>query len=179
MYIADFYITSQVFASVATIYRHYQHQDSSILMGPFRPSSGVFTDTWIAYFGAICSEYHIEYTYAFVDFFIKLERRPIFYVMTLLIPCIVLSLLTVVVFLVPPEAGEKISLSISVLLSFIMFLMILADNIPRTSNRMPILGKNLNLIVTIQAYILSVIARSCYVIWCYDDVVSGFNEQGR
>ena len=89
----------------------------------------------------ICSEQNPDYTYAYVDFTIKLKRKPVFYVMTLLVPSLVLSLLTVVVFLVPPEAGEKISLSISILLSFTVFLILLADNIPQTSEQMPVLGK--------------------------------------
>ena len=100
----------------------------------------IFIDISIAYFGAICSTNDDEYIHAYVDFAIKLKRKPLFYVMTLLVPCLMLSLLTGVVFMVPPEAGEKISLSISVLLSFTVFLMILADNMPQTSDKMPILG---------------------------------------
>ena len=76
-----------------------------------------------------------------MNFFIKLKRKPGFYVMTFLAPGLVLSLLAVVVFMVPPEAGEKISLSISVLLAFIVLLTILSDKIPQTSEKMPIMGK--------------------------------------
>ncbi len=81
------------------------------------------------------------YVYAYVGFQLTLKRKPVFYVLTLIVPSLVLSLLTVLVFMVPPEAGEKISLSISVLLSFTVFLIILSDSIPQTSVNVPILGK--------------------------------------
>ncbi len=51
------------------------------------------------------------------------------------------QILVMIVFLLPPDAGEKISLGISVLLAFTVFLLMVAENVPRTSLHVPIMGE--------------------------------------
>ena len=60
--------------------------------------------------------------------------------MNILLPCFMLSVLIMIGFLLPPDSGEKISLGLSVLLAFTVFLVMIADSIPRTSLAVPILG---------------------------------------
>ncbi len=57
-----------------------------------------------------------------------------------MLPCLMLSLLDLLVFCLPPESGEKVSLGITVLLSFSVFLLVIADNVPQTSETAPLLG---------------------------------------
>ena len=45
------------------------------------------------------------------NFELVMKRRPYFPVMTLVIPCIITSVLLCLTFLVPPDAGEKVGLS--------------------------------------------------------------------
>jgi len=75
-----------------------------------------------------------------VLFTLYLARRSTFYLMNIILPCTLLSVLMLLVFCVPPDAGEKISVGISVLLAFTVFLLMLADSVPRTSLDVPILG---------------------------------------
>ena len=79
--------------------------------------------------------------YAHVVFTLHLKRRYKFYIMNIVLPCVMLSVLIMIGFCLPPEAGEKISLGISVLLAFTVFLLMIADNIPRTSSAIPLIGQ--------------------------------------
>ena len=63
-----------------------------------------------------------------------------FYILNIILPCIMLSILQLCVFLAPPPSGEKISLSITVLLSFTVFLLIVSESMPQTSLNVPLLG---------------------------------------
>ena len=78
--------------------------------------------------------------YPYVEFTLYLRRRYEFYVMNIIVPCTLLSILVMIVFCLPPEAGEKISLGISVLLAFSVFLLMVAESIPRTSLHVPVIG---------------------------------------
>lgn len=80
--------------------------------------------------------------YAHVIFTLHLKRRYKFYIMNIVLPCVMLSVLIMIGFCLPPEAGEKISLGISVLLAFTVFLLMIADNIPRTSSAIPLIGND-------------------------------------
>jgi len=44
------------------------------------------------------------------------------------------------VYWLPPDSGDKISLSITVLLSFSVLLFVVTDNIPPSSEHTPVLG---------------------------------------
>ncbi|XP_023320277.1 acetylcholine receptor subunit alpha-like [Eurytemora carolleeae] len=69
------------------------------------------------------------------------DRKTLFYTVNLIIPCMGISFLTVLVFYLPSDSGEKVSLSISILLSLTVFFLLLAEIIPPTSLVVPLLGK--------------------------------------
>ena len=76
-----------------------------------------------------------------VIFIVHLRRKPLFMVMTIVLPSIILALLVILVFYLPADAGEKFSLGITLLLSFSVFQLLLADYMPTTSDYTPMLSK--------------------------------------
>lgn len=63
-----------------------------------------------------------------IYFKIRLKRRPMFICLTVVFPLILLGVLSIFVFVLPPESGEKVGFSVTVFLSFAVFLTILKDS---------------------------------------------------
>merc|ERR550539_1578176 len=83
-----------------------------------------------------CEEPYIDITFT-----VGLRRKSLFYTVNVIIPCVGISFLSVLVFYLPSDSGEKVSLSISILLSLTVFFLLLAEIIPPTSLVVPLLGK--------------------------------------
>ncbi|XP_016341925.1 neuronal acetylcholine receptor subunit non-alpha-2-like [Sinocyclocheilus anshuiensis] len=84
---------------------------------------------------------HLSYPYLTYSFILK--RLPLFYTLFLIIPCLGLSFLTVLVFYLPSDEGEKVSLSTSVLVSLTVFLLVIEEIIPSSSKVIPLIGEYL------------------------------------
>ena len=70
---------------------------------------------------------------------LKMKRTPYFVIVIDIIPIILLSLMSFMVFLLPPESGERMSYSITILLALIVFLTIISETIPKKSSPLPLL----------------------------------------
>ncbi|CAH8604175.1 unnamed protein product [Heterobilharzia americana] len=81
-----------------------------------------------------------DYDFVDVKIAIKLQRRALYYVFNLIVPCLLISGMALMVFMLPPDAGEKISLGVTILLSLTMFLQLVADKLPQTSEAIPLIG---------------------------------------
>ncbi|KAK9874782.1 hypothetical protein WA026_005587 [Henosepilachna vigintioctopunctata] len=84
-----------------------------------------------------------EEPYPDIRFNITLRRKTLFYTVNLIIPCVGISFLSILVFYLPSDSGEKVSLCISILLSLTVFFLLLVEIIPPTSITVPLLGKYL------------------------------------
>lgn len=77
-----------------------------------------------------------------VTFIIHIRRRLIYYLYNVIFPCVMMSALTLLVFCLPPESGEKVTMGITVLLSFSVFLLRLGEDLPETSEFIPLLSES-------------------------------------
>ena len=69
-----------------------------------------------------------------VVFSLRLQRLRTYYVVAIVIPVLFLSLTATLVFALPADSGEKMGTSITVLLSFAVYLTIVSDQMPQTSS---------------------------------------------
>ncbi|XP_041365994.1 neuronal acetylcholine receptor subunit alpha-7-like [Gigantopelta aegis] len=79
-------------------------------------------------------------SYPLIIFSLQIKRKPLFYIINLLFPSVLLSGVVIMGFLLPAESGEKVSLQVMVLLSLSVFQLILLDLMPPSSETFPIIS---------------------------------------
>ena len=78
-----------------------------------------------------------------LQFSLALKRKSQYSIINVIVPIVLLSIMDLLVFWLPPESGEKVSLGITVLLSFSVFLLVVDERMPRTSDTIPLLSEYL------------------------------------
>ena len=73
----------------------------------------------------------------------RIRRKTLFYTVNLIIPCVLISFLSVCVFYLPADAGEKMTMCISILLALVVFLLLVSKILPPTSVKIPLIAKYL------------------------------------
>ena len=78
----------------------------------------------------------------FVDikYTINLKRKPLYYVYSVIAPCIIQMVIILFTFFLPPDSGERIGVVITVLLVFAVYLEVLSNFLPKTSTETPALS---------------------------------------
>ena len=76
------------------------------------------------------------------EILVELQRKPSFYVLILMVPSVLVALISIAGFLLPTEAGDKVSLQLTALLSYILLFVMVVDIIPPIGGNFPLLGKS-------------------------------------
>lgn len=108
---------------------------------------------------ACCSEAHPD-----LLFTLFVRRRTFYYIWNIIVPCVMLSILTLLTFWLPSTSGEKISLGLSVFLAFSMFMLLIAEEVPATSESVPLIGIYLTTVMTMTSIsvIMAVLVINLY-----------------
>ena len=75
-----------------------------------------------------------------IVFHFVLRRKSLFFIVNLIIPCLLIASLTPFTFILPAEAGEKLTLCISVLLALVFFMLMISELLPPAIS-VPLLAK--------------------------------------
>ena len=108
-------------------------------------------------------EYYECCPFPFTDVTVQLiiRRKPLFYAFNLITPCMIMLSMILLGFFLPPESGERITLSITVLLAMAVFLQLVAETLPRNSESIPLLGK---FYITIMTEVSLSLMSTCWVL---------------
>ncbi|OAF68054.1 hypothetical protein A3Q56_04206 [Intoshia linei] len=103
--------------------------------------------------------------YIDITFTIKIKRKFTHFVYILLLPCILLSTLTMLMFWIPPESQHKMILGMNLFVAYFVLLMLLADHTPISSNSVPIIGIYfcLNMVLITLSNFLSIMVINLYL----------------
>ncbi|XP_020803411.1 neuronal acetylcholine receptor subunit alpha-7 isoform X3 [Drosophila serrata] len=82
-----------------------------------------------------CPEPYIDITFA-----ILIRRKTLYYFFNLIVPCVLIASMALLGFTLPPDSGEKLSLGVTILLSLTVFLNMVAETMPATSDAVPLLA---------------------------------------
>ncbi|VDM63562.1 unnamed protein product [Angiostrongylus costaricensis] len=75
--------------------------------------------------------------------FVTYDKKTLFYTVILIMPTVLMAFLSMMVFYLPCEASEKITLAISILLALVVFLLLVSKILPPTSSTIPLMAKYL------------------------------------
>ena len=68
------------------------------------------------------------------------QRRPQFVLLNVILPILFMCFLNVMVFLLPVDSGERVGFAITVLLAIAVYMTIVSDNLPKTSEPLPLIS---------------------------------------
>ncbi|CAC5383945.1 unnamed protein product [Mytilus coruscus] len=94
---------------------------------------------------------------------LKLERKPLFVCVSLVLPVFLVSIVNIFVFFLPIESGERISLAMTLFLTFVVIITMVAENLPESSEvSIFILLLIIKVITSVLTTVMAIITISLY-----------------
>ena len=121
--------------------------------------------------GASCESSSSSLQYTLLDGYLQsiqykliFRRRRTFYMLNYILPVVFLALTSSMVFLLPVETGERMSVTVTVLLAYSVYLSMISENIPENSITVCYLQMYLTLLFGINSFgvIMSVFVFKSY-----------------
>ncbi|XP_069128354.1 neuronal acetylcholine receptor subunit alpha-9-II-like [Argopecten irradians] len=104
-----------------------------------------------------------------VSFTIIMIRRPVNFMISVIVPIILLAAVNPFVFILPFNSGERVSYSITILLAFTVYMTVVSDRMPDSSDPMS----------TLSYYILSLVAISVFIVTINMCQIRTYNKHER
>lgn len=92
----------------------------------------------------------VEGQHSAIKLMLKMKRKPLYHLVNTLIPVYMLLFLNPLVFLLPCESGERSGYSLTILLAYTVFMLVISSSLPQISDPTPVLST-----VTFGALLLS------------------------
>ncbi|XP_012892702.1 PREDICTED: acetylcholine receptor subunit gamma isoform X2 [Dipodomys ordii] len=90
-----------------------------------------------------------------VVFYLLIQRKPLFYVINIIAPCVLISSVAILIYFLPAKAGgQKCTVAINVLLAQTVFLFLVAKKVPETSQAVPLISKYLTFLMVVTILIV-------------------------
>ncbi|XP_070540094.1 neuronal acetylcholine receptor subunit beta-4-like isoform X2 [Ptychodera flava] len=80
-----------------------------------------------------------ESNWTTIEFTLHLNRKPLYYIVNIIPSSVMQALLTLCVFFLPCDAGEKLSFSVSIFIATSIFIVMILDITPVTSESIPLI----------------------------------------
>ena len=107
---------------------------------------------------------YVDEQFARITYKLKLERRPVYFIMYLIVPTVLISLLVLFSFKIPVDSGERIGLCTTALLSMSVFLLLIGEHLPESSENIPLLAiaSVLMMIEITMGFLATIIVLKCH-----------------
>ncbi|NP_001080915.1 acetylcholine receptor subunit gamma precursor [Xenopus laevis] len=97
-----------------------------------------------------------DVNYQQIVFYLIIQRKPLFYIINIIVPCVLISFVSILVYFLPAKAGgQKCTVSINILLAQTVFLFLVAQKIPETSTSVPLIVKYLTFLMVVTITIVA------------------------